>query len=98
MITGVVKYQTIDHPVSRFMNDLIAYQSSDNVAYSTVRMLCDTLKKYVQCPVKWLDSSPSGPVMGFGNRYNQYMNRRGIICTKCNKSMDLVMNWLNRIR
>jgi len=43
----------LDHPVSRFMNDLITYRTADNVAYSTVRMLCDTLQTY---PQVWNDN------------------------------------------
>ena len=43
----------LDHPVSMFMNDLITYRSSDNVAYSTVRMLCDTLQTN---PQVWNDN------------------------------------------
>ena len=55
--------------------------------------------KYVRFPQKWQIGiiGSQRPVIDFGNRYNQYMNRRGILCTKCNKSIYLVMNWLNRI-
>jgi len=38
----------LDHPVSKFMNDLITYRADNNADFSTVKMMRDTLQIHPQ--------------------------------------------------